>query len=166
MKWPERPTCHSIDPVFTFAPIEWRPADETKPIGGLRPFRTCSYCGSIHPEDLINYFRGGAKLEGSDWKYGYPHKFYVSGIPHPMRGQKIAIGTDSKMIDGVRVETPVLGTADTCFGKWYSDHLMDEGYDDEALELIMNALTIHTGIKFFLKNGSVAYSAPYHGFQK
>lgn len=39
--------------------------------------RTCTYCGGIHPEDLIVLLDAGARLERTDWKYGWPHKFYV-----------------------------------------------------------------------------------------
>lgn len=40
-------------------------------------WRHCSHCGSIHPEDLMLVLKSGAKLRGSDWKYGWPHKFYI-----------------------------------------------------------------------------------------
>lgn len=56
-----------------FAPQTWR-----EPSHG-RSYRTCSYCGCIHPEDLIAYVKGGGTLGGSDWKYGWPHKFYLHG---------------------------------------------------------------------------------------
>lgn len=42
------------------------------------PFYTCSYCGSIHPTALATLLKTqGAHFSGSDWKYGYPHKFYL-----------------------------------------------------------------------------------------
>lgn len=76
LPWPERPACHDDDPAakapFNFGPAVWRPADQ-------RGVRTCSFCGSIHPEDLMRALDSGATLECADWKYGWPHKFYVTG---------------------------------------------------------------------------------------
>ena len=37
----------------------------------------CSYCGSLHPEDALKLLQKGVKASGSDWKYGWPHKFYI-----------------------------------------------------------------------------------------
>lgn len=82
---------------------EWR-----KPRRGDH-FRTCSYCGSIHPEDLAaeivpqgkcsgcdatgweahfrlhaepehHYDPGGPYASWADRKYGWPHKFYVENL--------------------------------------------------------------------------------------
>jgi len=47
-------------------------------------FRSCPYCGSVHPDDLVEALKHGASLTGSDWKYGFPHKFYVRGGPPNM----------------------------------------------------------------------------------
>lgn len=80
--WPDRPTCHDHDPLAQrFEPSRWRPADERQ------GYRTCSHCGSMHPEDLYSAVLAGAKLGGSDWKYGWPHKFYVTGIPNTNVGK-------------------------------------------------------------------------------
>lgn len=38
-------------------------------------YRTCSYCGSIHPADLADELVW--QPEWADRKYGWPHKFYV-----------------------------------------------------------------------------------------
>lgn len=126
MKWPEAPTCHKVAPVFRIAPIVWTPADEG------RAYRHCSYCGSIHPEDLLRLLAGGARLGGSDWKYGWPHKFYLSNP----------------------------------FGKWYNEHLLDEGYDEEALKAILEALEEHCNIAFNIDpEKGLGYQAPYRGYQ-
>lgn len=42
-------------------------------------FRRCSYCGSIHPQDLVREI--GWHAEWADQKYGWPHKFYVTLQP-------------------------------------------------------------------------------------
>ena len=39
----------------------------------------CSYCGSISPLKVIELLKTpGTKFEGTDQKYGYPHKFYLN----------------------------------------------------------------------------------------
>lgn len=39
---------------------------------------TCSYCGSITPEEAIRLLKiEGTHYSGSDWKYSWPHKFYI-----------------------------------------------------------------------------------------
>lgn len=49
-----------------FEPHEWR-ADGT-----------CSYCGSMSPADATKaLMTPGTHYSGSDWKYGWPHKFYI-----------------------------------------------------------------------------------------
>jgi len=37
----------------------------------------CSYCGSLHPKAALELLQKGVYASGSDWKYGYPHKFYI-----------------------------------------------------------------------------------------
>lgn len=38
----------------------------------------CSYCGSLHPEEAVKLLQtAGTSYSGSDWKYGFPHKFYI-----------------------------------------------------------------------------------------
>ena len=63
----------TTSPVFRYGPWTWR-----EPSHGEH-FRTCSFCGSIHPDDLA-----AEPVWSADWadrKYGWPHKFYVD-IPH------------------------------------------------------------------------------------
>ena len=86
------------------------------------PFRTCGYCGSIYPEDLFNalsrprrlgpcaarvepddlpgrrFIRHTCRvsLGGADWKYGWPHKFYVEGIENPLAGRPVISSTTSR----------------------------------------------------------------------
>jgi hypothetical protein len=86
IKWPEKPTCHqggihASEEVWCPAGVKLHPTDGTIPA-----FRTCSYCGSMHHEDLMNAIASGATMGGADWKYGWPHKFYVDKIPNPHAG--------------------------------------------------------------------------------
>lgn len=101
--WPDRPTCHDHDPYAQhFKPVSWRPAGmRLHPDNDHVPaFRTCSHCGSIHPEDLYCALLAGAKLGGSDWKYGWPHKFYVDGIPNSNKGNLITVMGGSGPLKG------------------------------------------------------------------
>lgn len=69
-------TCHEGAPFAGVnGPTRW----EERSYSG---YRHCSYCGSLHPQDLRAILEAGGKLSGSDWKYGWPHKFYV----HPIGG--------------------------------------------------------------------------------
>lgn len=165
MNWPERPTCHTVD-VSPFARAEhmvWRPPDT-----GIRelPYRTCGYCGSIHPEDLLTVLQSGAELGGSDWKYGWPHKFYLR-VPNPNRDAITEVGSSSSVEDGKRVETPIMGRAGDFHAKWYNQHLNDEGYSEAARRALLEALARHSGIVFsFDAEGRLMYRAPYHGYQR
>lgn len=131
LMWPEQPTCHEIDPRFRYADLtlEW------KERGGTRH---CSYCGSLHPEDLLRLMREGAELGGSDRKYGFPHKFYVYG----------AVGPGG-------------------MGKFYTNHLSDQGYSDAAWNAVVEMLARETQITFVREDGTgrVMYRAPYFGYQ-
>lgn len=50
----------------------WRDATERW------PQRTCSFCGSVMPEDFASWLSKGNDASGSEWKHGWPHKFYIS----------------------------------------------------------------------------------------
>ena len=55
-------------------------------------FRRCSFCGSVHPEDLAT--EPAWRVEWADRKYGWPHKFYVN-IPNRDPGALFVISTQS-----------------------------------------------------------------------
>lgn len=143
MKWPEKPTCHKGEPHMpSMAGDRWTEADKIEE----RPFRFCSYCGSIHPEDLLHFLANGATLEQADWKYGWPHKFYVKGIPNPRAGQTVEVGC---RYEGGKAE-PIMGTAPETIGaKWYNQHLLDSSYDDEAWAAVVQALRV-SGVLFLM----------------
>jgi DNA repair exonuclease SbcCD ATPase subunit len=43
-----------------------------------REDRSCSYCGSLKVSDAISRLKTeGTRFSGADWKYGWPHKFYI-----------------------------------------------------------------------------------------
>lgn len=70
-------TCHNGAPfagLTTDGKVLWQ---ENTHGNHPDPYRHCSYCGSLHFEDIRKIVEEGGKLGGSDWKYGYPHKFYI-----------------------------------------------------------------------------------------
>lgn len=85
--WPVRPTVHGSGRGSVSDAPSWR-----EPRVGAS-HRTCSYCGSVHPGDLLGLLDKGAVLVGCDWKYGWPHKFYVENVPDTRVGQMIPRGT-------------------------------------------------------------------------
>lgn len=198
--WPERPTCHDVDPhAQRFGPTLWR---EPRPLGGegipyRETFRTCSYCGSIHPEDLYRHLAGepGAELHGADWKYGWPHKFYVQGIPNPAAGQLVPSGfrswSEAACVCGTTYRTyahracPSCGLGDLAPGvvvtpmsetllaaapphlwaKWYNAHLAE--LSAEAFDLLVPLLARHAGVTFMRdEHGCLVWQTPHYGYQR
>lgn len=186
LTWPDRPTCHDHDPTAQrFDPPHWHPAGvRFHPDNDHIPaFRTCSYCGSIHPEDLVKAIEAGAKLGGSDWKYGWPHKFYVEGIPntnagnlvtvssHSLAGgnepsdeQRAAAGWTWELKDGRWHGVCKRPDGKTTHGKWYNTHLHDLG--PAAFERLSSLLAAQTNIMFALDGDKLKYWSPSHGYQK
>lgn len=124
--WPEKPTNHIVrQPFRLLRPYAWQTlnlvgADESE----THMARSCNYCGSLHPEDLLKLIGDGAELELADRKYGYPHKIYVT----------------LKSPEGTK------------WAKFYTDHFLDEGYSPDARALITTALRDHTGITFVVED--------------
>lgn len=120
-------------------------------------FRRCSFCGSIHPDDLAA--EPVWEPQWSDMKYGWPHKFYVP-IPNRDPGRLYIVAsthgpaTPSGSFDWVawdnltpeqleiahrqghgtgRFDPPTwvaFGTHADHFGKFYSIHLADDTISD------------------------------------
>jgi hypothetical protein len=196
--WPDRPRCHDADGYAQRFEKEWswRPArggDRDSPYD--YPFRTCSYCGSMHPEDLLNAVRAGATLGGADWKYGWPHKFYVE-LPNPAAGQlrggtsttvggKCVVG---RTLDEVKAEHPQ-------YADWewrFEENLYGNGpgyrvvkfspapaqthakfYNEHLKDLepatfavVAELLKDKAGIRFELDAGRLRYAAPCHNYQR
>jgi hypothetical protein len=66
------------DPVHGSEAAPWGGWHWKEPRNGEH-FRRCSYCGSVHPGDLVA--EPSWKASWADQKYGWPHKFYVD-IPN------------------------------------------------------------------------------------
>jgi hypothetical protein len=179
MNWPEKPTCHESDPRFLNDEIIWRALETVlqRGIDGYpmdQPFRSCSYCGSIHPEDLLKVIEQGATLGGADWKYGWPHKFYIDRIPSGLPfGVDVKVGGESgwEVVDGkrVRFDKSIMGkTGQFTHAKWYNEHLYDLNTEEfaEAFKAVTDAILTHGHIAFTIDDGKLRYSAPSRGYQK
>lgn len=138
-------------------------------------FRTCSYCGSIHPEDLA------AETDWSpswaDQKYGYPHKVYAS-IPNRQPDALFCIGagsspgyspawteadqltTEQRAIierDGMGLDygSYLFGTRPTHHAKLYTVHLADPAIPAEARDKVQQA----SGLMFTFQDGTIGWQA-------
>ena len=131
-------------------------------MGWGETWRTCRYCGSIHPDDLLAAIRvqgiapaltdddyarwalgdhsqplrpgPGLYIDEADWKYGYPHKLYIDGLPSAMAGQQVETGAQMWTDEtGVRRSDPIFSTQQATTGaKFYARHL-HHASDFEAL---------------------------------
>lgn len=175
--------------VFKYGVPVWRePQLQREPYGEF--FRSCSYCGSIHPEDLITLLAGGATMHGADWKYGWPHKFYVTNIPNPHAGKTVEIG--GKAGPDITEQSPGVVWKGTCghadckqrtrehgywylphlspapasmTAKFYNTHLMD--CSDELFSKLTPLLQQHTGIEWNRDPvKGIGYKAPRPGYQR
>jgi hypothetical protein len=138
--------------------------------------RRCSYCGSMHPEDVASAIREGARGALADYKYGWPHKAYFSGIPNPHSGMlesksshsnppqsEIDRGLWVSIPNGFNPETgePAFKwcsagqpAADTLYAKFYTTHLQDASDADRA------TIEQHLNLKFTFNGSNVSWE-PY-----
>ena len=139
------PDCSAGHPFKNADKHEWRPPDEN------HTYRSCFFCGSMHPEDLLKELENedsaclalteydallkaaGPKLEGfreslppitfewADFKYGHPHKLYVKRN----RGEK------------------------GHWGKFYTKHLME--LTGHTFDVVATKLAVKTYVLFVRK---------------
>jgi hypothetical protein len=172
----EDPTVHpeAGQPPFRTGPWKWR-----EPSHGEH-FRTCSFCGSISPDDLAA--EPEWRAEWADRKYGWPHKFYVD-VPNRRPDDPFVIGATSRMSEDDQrrayVPTELLSdeqralaerdgwTPDSYQGggfmfgprpmhhaKFYSVHLSDSAVTDAVRATIAE----RSGLEFtFTPDGRVAW---------
>jgi hypothetical protein len=136
--------------------------------------RSCAYCGSMHPADVADAIRRGARGHWADFKYGWPHKAYLDGVPNPHAGMlesrmsmshplqdEITAGKWVQVPDGFdsttgaqRLRWVEAGrpAGAVTHGKFYSVHLQDASADDRGL------IEQHLGLAFqFDDNGGVRW---------
>jgi hypothetical protein len=160
--------CHSdISPVFKTVPIEFKVRGTRWPDcpepgqEHFEPdiFPTCSYCGSLDVETVLQAFKTpGMKWGGTDWKYGWPHKFYIEIPCEPYRR---IVGSSSG--PGEKREF-TWGESKTRWHKFYSEHLIDA--TPEQLDRWNKDVQPLTGIRFVIgSEGDLRYSAIRQGHQ-
>lgn len=149
-----------------FSPLTWRAswADREPARDNLR---RCSYCGSVHPDDLLNALKSGGRLELSDMKYKWPHKYYVKNVPNELAGQTVRVGSRSgptELPDGTpalpdltaeelaagRYRRDIMGQAPRdAVVKFYSEHMVDAG---ESFAELQAAVLQSSGVLFSIKD--------------
>jgi len=163
-KWPDR--------KVTWSAAEAPNIGAGREIGRLR---SCGYCGSMHPADVAEAIRAGAKGHWADWKYGWPHKAYFDAIPNPhagleevrescygskpsgdgweeVRDPRYSESTGERVADRVHWIKRSIARA-TTNGKFYTLHLQDASPEDREV------IEKHLGLKFtFHENGDIAWT--------
>ena len=124
--------------------------------------RSCGYCGSMHPADVVAAILAGAKGEWADMKYGWPHKAYFYGIPNPPAGLLEVRSSANfkpeditdwiKTTDGEHWRQPGTPASETTYGKFYTVHLRDATPENRA------EIEKHLGLTFdFKEDGGVSW---------
>jgi hypothetical protein len=136
----------------------------------------CNYCGSLSVAEAIKALETpGTQFSGSDWKYGWPHKFYLD-IPTGQPAQHTYTIYDQGFLnEGRRVSkeewvehkgskgTGIEEGTGHIHAKFYTEHLVDATPEELAR---FNELSIkYLRISFEIADGVLRYRAPHHGFQ-
>ena len=140
-------------------------------------FRRCSYCGSIHPDDLAA--ESGVPANWADMKWGWPHKIYahipnrepgrlfvVSTANHsPRDGEWITVADAGPVVQEVlerdgygkgskyRPLFVQLGTREHHVGKFYTVHLADPEISAVTKTMIERLM----GLRFTFTGGVVTW---------
>jgi hypothetical protein len=137
--------------------IDQEPPEELVP--DILP--SCSYCGSLTIDDFLQGLEtSGAHFSGSDWKYGWPHKFYLD---LPCAPYRTSLGGRYYTENGKRIAECTWGERAVRHHKFYSIHLLDA--TPEQLERWQRIAQPRLGITFELVDGKLKYRAPHGGFQ-
>jgi hypothetical protein len=166
-----------VDPVHRGQAERWGGWSWREPSRGEH-FRTCSYCGCVHPDDLA--VESNVRADWADMKYGWPHKFYVD-IPNknpgrqyvlssakfqPREGQWLTTADADATLEEIlerdgygkdsryRPEYFQLGTRKNHFGKFYTTHLADPAISADTKAAIERL----GGLRFdFTQDGRVTW---------
>jgi hypothetical protein len=130
-------------------------------------FKACNYCGSMEPLELVELIKQNkAMMSGSDWKYGWPHKFYED-VVNPEPDKRVVKCRRSWWDEEKqeRVEDVEYGPqGPTLWMKFYSNHL--ELLSEEDFAKVAPVISDACGITWERREGKLWYKAPYNGFQK
>lgn len=158
-------------PPFRYDPWEW-----CEPSHGEH-FRRCSFCGSIHPDDLAA--ESVWLVVWADRKYGWPHKFYIN-IPNRNPETLFAVGSTNRFTEYDRTrgyvpfeeltdeqhaiinrgswhigpgEGVYFSTRPNHFGKFYTVHLADPNIDKD----VKRKIELRSGLHFEFHDGQVSW---------
>lgn len=169
-------------------PVTWRAPIDTVDDEGravIRPWRECSYCGSMHPLDFVALHerlrftpwhvahanRKGPPnpigeptidvpyCEMADLKYGFPHKIYVTTLETVHPDRDFVVGTMTEWKDGERVTTITnRSKGHSLHGKFYTQHFLEERVSDDVFETVARAVNESSGWLFERSSqGQIAY---------
>ena len=120
--------------------FEVRPCTDMDGAARDDPEPICNYCGSLSVEAMLKYMQTpGVHYSGSDWKYGYPHKFYVDVPCTPYRRCTSA---------GPGKEDFGYSETKSEHRKFYSEHLEDA--TPEQIDEWNRVCAPLLGVQFFL----------------
>jgi hypothetical protein len=137
----------------------------------------CSFCGSMPPSELAAAIKAGARVSWADFKYGWPHKVYVDGVPNPFAGmlavrsmtycgkppqeeldagkwERYQVGFDRTTGEpefSYRIVGEARPEPATTHGKFYTEHLQDATPEERVI--IERAM----GISFTFDGGKVSW---------
>ncbi len=121
-------------------------------------FQTCTYCGSLTIDDAINAFETkGVQWSGSDWKYGWPAKFYIDVPCEPF---------DRIWSSEYKVGEPPVhhhGTSTSRHHKFYATHLVDA--TPEQLERWNRVVAPIVGVSYEIRDEKLYFKAVRAGHQ-
>lgn len=169
-------TAHDDDyQASRFAPQTWREARPPPELGSdsdkicsMGQLRGCSFCGSLAPDDLAAALAAGATLSPADRKYGWPHKFYVDGVPNPHAGlletlgggstRRVDLPEGAQVIedqggDYVRFRVKPTPAPALTHAKFYTLHLRDATPEEKA------AIERAIGLQFTFEDAGVRWKA-------
>jgi hypothetical protein len=109
-----------------------------QPASGLRH---CQWDGSIHPSDFVRLLQEPyTDVEVADWKYGWPHKVYLT-TPNP-NPEKQRIVSSTYDAGGRPNPTYTWGTYQSLHLKFYTEHLREYELLPEYADLIFSSIGI------------------------
>lgn len=118
-------------------------------------FRTCSQCGSLHPEDVVSL--GGTEVTFKSKWYSNADDPRHAALWGSLRGFDIRIPTPEILLEGYKPkERESVDDEDRRLnypvGKFMISHLMDEGWDNEAWDAIASVLLAKTSYSFSVRS--------------
>lgn len=123
--------------------------------------RGCSYCGSMHPLDLLDMKDlETISLSMANMKYGFPHKFYINGIPNPMAGQKVQVGLQSYTdeVTKEQKDEPIMDESSMFRNhKFHGVHMNDLLDDLERFVALAALIDTKTACLFYVNEGKVTW---------